>query len=507
MPRSFNTAGPCQPDVHYTLPAAARLPDVRGIIEGRGYFCVYAPRQTGKTTAIRELAQQLTDEGRYAALMVSVEVGAAYRDDPDGMQRAVLRWIVDAARDLPRDLQPPAWSDQTTLGEGLASWAEACPRPLVLFFDEVDALQDDALTLFLRQLRAGYPRRPRSFPHSVCLVGMRDVRDYVVDGARLGTSSPFNIKVESLRLPDFTPADVAALLGQHTAETGQVFLRSAVDRIWHYGRGQPWLTNALARACVRASVGALDGAAVDAAADELIRRQDTHLDSLAHRLTEPRVQAILSPMLSGEAPTSVIPDDDTRYVEDLGLIRCPPAGGIEVANPIYQQVIARALAQVSKRFLPTAFSPSWLGPDGRLDPARTLAAFLAFWRLHAEPLFASATYPEIAAHLVMLAWLDRVANGGGRVEREYAIGLGRMDLLLVHGDVRLAIELKIRRANTADPLAAGLEQLDGYLAGLGLDTGWLVIFDARPERLPASERTTATEVFTPAGRAVTVIRA
>ena len=150
---------------------------------------------------------------------------------------------------------------------------------------------------------------------------------------------------------------------------------------------------------------------------------------------------------------------------------------------------------------------SWLGPDGRLDPARTLAAFLAFWRLHAEPLFASATYPEIAAHLVMLAWLDRVANGGGRVEREYAIGLGRMDLLLVHGDVRLAIELKIRRANTADPLAAGLEQLDGYLAGLGLDTGWLVIFDARPERLPASERTTATEVFTPAGRAVTVIRA
>jgi len=89
----------------------------------------HAPRQTGKTTAIRELAQQLTDEGRYAALMVSVEVGAAYRDDPDGMQRAVLRWVVDAARDLPRDLQPPAWSDQTTLGEGLASWAETCPPP------------------------------------------------------------------------------------------------------------------------------------------------------------------------------------------------------------------------------------------------------------------------------------------------------------------------------------------------------------------------------------------
>lgn len=35
------------------------------------------------------------------------------------------------------------------------------------------------------------------------------------------TSTPFNIKVASLRLGDFTEAEVAELYGQHTAETGQ----------------------------------------------------------------------------------------------------------------------------------------------------------------------------------------------------------------------------------------------------------------------------------------------
>lgn len=58
-----------------------------------------------------------------------------------------------------------------------------------------------------------------------------------------------------------------------------------------------------------------------------------------------------------------------------------------------------------------------------------------------------------------------------------------------------------------DPLAEGLGQLDGYLAGLGLDTGWLVIFDRRPGARPIEERLGASPATTPAGRQVTLIRA
>lgn len=56
-----------------------------------------------------------------------------------------------------------------------------------------------------------------------------------------------------------------------------------------------------------------------------------------------------------------------------------------------------------------------------------LDAFLAFWRRHGQPLLASAPYHEIAPHLVRMAFLHRVANGEGTLEREYAIGAGRAD--------------------------------------------------------------------------------
>ncbi|MEQ8969799.1 MAG: hypothetical protein RIE73_05320 [Coleofasciculus sp. C1-SOL-03] len=71
-------------------------------------------------------------------------------------------------------------------------------------------------------------------------------------------------------------------------------------------------------------------------------------------------------------------------------------------------------------------------------------------------------------------------NGGGILEREYAIGTDRMDLCLRYGEVTVAMELKVWREGRPDPIKAGLEQIDRYLAGLGLDTGWLVIFDQRP---------------------------
>jgi len=64
------------------------------------------------------------------------------------------------------------------IGAALIAWARACPRPLVLFFDEIDALRGPSLITVLLQLRNGCPGRPREFPASVVLCGLRDVRDW-----------------------------------------------------------------------------------------------------------------------------------------------------------------------------------------------------------------------------------------------------------------------------------------------------------------------------------------
>ncbi|XXR75552.1 hypothetical protein WMF33_30915 [Sorangium sp. So ce394] len=218
------------------------------------------------------------------------------------------------------------------------------------FLNEIDALRDITLLSVLRQLRSGYPGRPHGFPHPLALVGLRDVRDYKVasgDGDRLGTSSPFNIKVESLTLRNFTRDEVAALYAQHTAETGQGFQSSAVDRAFELTQGQPWLVNALARQLVDVLVKdraqPITAADVDRAKEILIERQDTHLDSLVERLREPRIRAVIEPMLAG-GPLGDVPEDDRRFAVDLGLVRRAAEGGLVIANPIYREIIVRQLA-------------------------------------------------------------------------------------------------------------------------------------------------------------------
>lgn len=515
MPRWFNVAGPCNAADHYMLPVMRRLPKIRRLIDRKSYFVLHAPRQVGKTTALLALGRELTAEGPYAAVLLSVEVGAAFPDDTDAAELAILdAWRYAAHARLPAELQPPPWPETSPgrrLGAALAAWSRAAPRPLVVFIDEIDALRGPPLVSLLRQLRDGYPNRPREFPWSLALVGLRDVRDYKLDLSLEGShgGSPFNIKDTSLTLRNFTADEVRELYEQHTADTGQTFTDAAVARAFELSGGHPWLVNALAREATDELLEdrsqPITDTVIDTAKELLIRRQDTHLDNLAERLREPRVRRIIEPILAGEALPAV-PDDDLRYVQDLGLVRPENSGGLVIANPIYREVIPRSLASVAIASLPR-IQPTWLTDTGDLDESRLLAAFLAFWRQHGEPLLGAAPYHEVAPHLVLMAFLHRVVNGGGTIEREYAIGSGRMDLLVRHRARSLALELKVWRDREPDPLAEGLAQLDRYLAGLGLDHGWLVLFDRRSGLPRLSERTSASETTSPAGRRVTVIRA
>jgi hypothetical protein len=394
----------------------------------------------------------------------------------------------------------------------LQGWAKASPRPLVILIDEIDSLQDQTLISILRQLRDGFPNRPENFPTSVGLIGLRDVRDYKVasgSSERLNTSSPFNIKVRSITLRNFNGEEVVELYQQHTAATGQIFTAGATATAFDLTQGQPWLVNALAKEVVEKMVKdrniAITKKHILQAKEILIARQDTHLDSLAERLREPRIKAIIEPMLAG-LELGDIPNDDIQFVIDLGLCKMHPYGGLTIANPIYREVLPRVLTVTPMASLPM-IAPTWLTPEDELNIDALLAAFLKFWRQHGEPLLGSTGYHEIAPHIVLMAFLHRVINGGGILEREYAIGSDRMDLCLRYKDVTLGIELKVWREKKRDPQTDGIEQLESYLGRLGLDFGWLFVFDRRKNALPMEERLSTQVVVTENQRRITVIRA
>lgn len=523
--RFFNTEGPNVAEDHYCLPPLQRwdLEAILTLIDQKKYFLLHAPRQTGKTTCLLALADRLNRDGHYRAVYANLEPAQAARENVVLAMTGIVQTIAAEAAGQLGDvrgetLAREVLADQAAtvvLGQFLTRWCGSSPQPTVLLLDEVDALVGDTLIALLRQLRAGYPKRPARFPQTVILCGVRDLRDYRIhasaEKSAITGGNTSNIKAKSLRLGDFTAAEVRALLQQHTADTGQAFAPEALEAVWTLTLGQPWLVNALAyEACFEMREGRdrsrpIPVAQIEQAKENLILRRVTHLDQLADKLREDRVRRVIEPMLAGGA-LGEVPEDDIQYLVDLGLCRMAPGRGLTIANPIYREVLPRALAFTPQASLPQ-IAPTWLNPDGSLNPDRLREAFLAFWRQHGQPLLGSAPHHEIAPHLVLMAFLHRVVNGGGTLEREYAIGSGRMDLCLRHGPVTLGIELKVWRDGEPDPLAEGLAQLDGYLAGLGLDGGWLVVFDRRSGQPPIRERTASAEMPSPQGRRITLVRA
>jgi hypothetical protein len=182
--------------------------------------------------------------------------------------------------------------------------------------------------------------------------------------------------------------------------------------------------------------------------------------------------------------------------------------GLAIANPIYREVIPRALTSLLEQTLSLP-SPSYIASDGRLRFDLLLDDFRAFWCENAEPYLAQAPYSEAAAQLVFMAFLQKVVNGGGFIDREYAVGSGRIDLCIhwprATGAERWAVELKVWRDGRPDPLSQGLKQLGSYLDRLGLDRGTLIVFDSRKTAEPLPGRC-ATEEVDWEGRKVAVVR-
>jgi hypothetical protein len=468
--------------------------EVGSLIQNAQYFVIHAARQTGKTTLLTALTDQVNDEGKYYALYCSVENAQGISDPEKGVPSVInaLRESLDSAG-LPAASSFACDNDgfdySTILQRSFRKYCSQLDKPLVVFFDEADCLSDQTLISFLRQLRSGYVNRARyPFVHSLGLIGMRNIRDYR-DRYRspdetLGSVSPFNIIASAMTLRNFTRDEIAELYTQHTEETGQVFEDSAVESVWLWTQGQPWLVNAIAREIVEnklknESLPLVTVSMVNAAVQSIITRRDTHLDSLMARLKEERIRRVIEPVITGDTDKLQRLSDDYIYTKDMGLIR-DDRGKVEPANQIYAEIIVRSLnwdtqQSIVERGYPYQM-PRYLR-DGVIDMDYLLKDFQAFWRENAAIWHEVYDYKEAAPHLVLQAFLQRVINGGGQIHREMAAETRRVDLCVEYMRHRYPIELKLRYGDGTR--ADGIKQLAAYMDIQGCDTGWLIIFDRR----------------------------
>ena len=506
-PRQFNTAGPGKADKHYQIDPLKRINhlEIEALIRDERYFVLHAPRQTGKTTSLRALVNYLNASGNYRAVYANIEGAQAARHD-------VATGMTTVAEVLLRQIQ--AFTGETRLHDWrerhrqhsptdlitslLADWAELDEKPAVLMLDEVDALVGDTLISLLRQLRSGYPERPARFPQSVILCGVRDIRDYRIHTSHqeiITGGSAFNIKAESLRVGNFSPEENQALWLQHTEATGQTFDPAIFPELWEDTWGQPWLVNALGHQLIHKNRRLRDDRSIAVtlenywkAREELIQSRATHLDQLTDKLREPRVHRVIAPLLQTEHDPEGLLEDDLQYVEDQGLIRRKPV--LTIANRIYREVLPRELTSGWQTGM-SMLSAWYISPDHRLDMPKLLTAFQQFFRESSDNWLKHFDYQEAGPQLLLQAFLQRIVNGGGRIDREYGLGRKRTDLYIqwpldeqqgYHGPMqRIVLELKIQRGSLEPLLQTGLAQTVEYAQRCGADEAHLLIFDRRPD--------------------------
>lgn len=510
MERFFNTAGPNNPELEYTIDPLSRfdLDELLMLIRQQKYFVLHAPRQTGKTSCLLALRDYLNKRDEYICVYANVEGGQAARNKVESAITSTIDTIAREARLIIKDFNVKEIRDEvqqegidSQLSSFLSRLSESLPKPLVLLLDEIDALVGDSLVSVLRQIRAGYANRPKSFPSSIVLCGVRDVRDYriILSNQDIITGgSAFNIKAESMRLGNFTPEEVHELYMQHTHETGQVFEEECFPLIWDATEGQPWLVNALGHEVTYKMKENRDRSVhitpemMYRAQERIIYRRDTHIDILIDKLKEPRVKRVIEPILSNsdEANESLIPTDDIQYVVDMGLIKSERGKPRRIANGIYREIIPRELTWSTQDGL--SQQPQWyMNGDGSINMEKLMLDFQQFFRQNADSWIGKFDYAEAGPQLLLQAFLQRIVNGGGYIDREYGLGRRRTDLLirkpLTHGYggpvQRIVLELKILRGELEATIEKGLRQTSDYMDLVGaVDEGHFIVFDRKGDK-------------------------
>lgn len=499
MGRFFSTAGPIQKENHYNIEPLTRmnLDEIRSLVDQQKYFVLHAPRQTGKTSYLLALMDYFNQEGKYKCLYMNVEMAQAARENVKEGIRTILDILANNAENYLGDtFLKDQWIDIfeksgefSAFQNTLNLWARHNQKPLILFIDEIDTLVGDTLISVLRQLRSGYTVRPGMFPQSIILCGVRDVRDYRIhsdiEKTVITGGSAFNIKAKSLRLGNFNPDEIKMLYEQHTKETGQKFSKDVFPLVWELTEGQPWLVNALGyETCFELEEGKdrdkeITVDIINLAKENLILRRETHLDQLADKLREERVRRVIEPILSS-MEAEKIPVDDVDYVLELGLVKKDPY--LKIANRIYREVIPRQLIYSTQMTI--SDETRWyLHQDGSLNMDKLLTAFREFFKKHFESWVKGFDYEEAGPQLLLQAFLQRIVNAGGQVEREYGLGRQRTDLLVIwpykNGIQQIILELKIRYGTTEKTIKQGLIQTKAYMDKCGADEGYLIIFDRR----------------------------
>ena len=497
--RWFETRGPVYPEDNYVVARREELADfVRRIERGR-YIVLFAPRQTGKTTFFQNALDSLeTESGIYFPIHLNFE---GYVDsDAAAFYRSLGREICKEIKKVFQKRQAPL-SDRLSSYLANAEITEAISmreffenlgnllgdHRFVMIIDEFDSIPRDAIRGFLHTFRQIYLSGRERCPHSISLVGVKDITQLNYDRS----ISPFNIQDE-FKLPNFTLGQVAELFSQYTDEVGQPFTYETIRAIHKQTAGQPVLVNRFGQILTE-ELGIPKSEPItmehfSEAHLQLLHGRNTNIDHLITNIHKDlRFETLLMKIASYDegVPFSLY-NEHINELATYGVIAEGTDGMCEIINPIYQYRIIRAFKPIvnglEQEYLPEdsrAGFEDYLTPDGQIQMAALLDNFRDFIaRVGFRILQVPDTPREYVGQHLLFAYLEQFVQGvGGTMYLEAQTGRGRMDLLICHNGRKYIVETKIWGGETR--YQAGKAQLAAYVRTEGAEAGYYVVFDHR----------------------------
>jgi hypothetical protein len=468
--RYFNTSGPNIPESHYTIIRHKLLQKGEELVENDRYFTIWAPRQTGKSTYFRQLAEYLSKKD-YQPVMISVEGFDDFSAE---------NTFETLSREL-RIQQNIHWQIRS-FNEFEKIISDCNDKKLILIIDEIEGLNPAILGQFLHTVRNLYHSRQRHCLKSVILVGVSNVVGAIRDNA-----SPFKI-TDHLNVPYFSNEEVFELLEQHELETNQLFDKRVKEKICEITANQPGLVNGFAKKLVEdyPEKPVLDY-------DDYLKTEDWYLrlaidknfENILNKANEERpfVERLL---FTDEKIPFTIDRPSIRLLHVNGLIKDDGEGYVTFWVPFYKKRLFEAFypymngeqQQISR----TLLSSDFFNASGELILEKLIEHYKTYIRRrgfnpHREK-DAAGNYKSIKEAALIYSFETYIhavlSELGGKIYREANTGIGKSDMIINIANQEILIETKVYRS--PGKFQKGKTQTAHYCRSLSISKGIYLVY-------------------------------
>ena len=497
MRRKFNVTGVCVPDMHYMVDISGKINKIKDMIENGDYFTINKPRQYGKTTTLYMLSQELKKREDYLAIKMSFEgIGdESYKSEKDFIEELFRQFrnnfiLADEQRLLKLLDENNHIHKLGELSNFITKFVVKSGKKVVLLIDEVDQSSNNPLFLnFLGMLRSKYLSRNQGEDNtfqSVILAGVHDVKSLklkIRPDAEQKYNSPWNIASDFDVDMSFSAEEIETMLKDYSQDKGiEIDTGVISEKLYYYTSGYPFLVSRICKIIdekllIVRKQPVWEDEDVDEAVQIVLKETNTNFESLIKNIENNKELYEIVYEIVMKGAERVYNRDN--YLLNMGVlygIFKNENGRLKIHNRIYEQRIYNYMTShlENSEMSNYNFRDNFIGKDESLDFEKVLLKYQEFMKK--EYSERDEAFVEHEGRLLFLAFIKPIINGKGYDFKEVEISEEkRLDIVVTYLNRKYVAELKVWRGQQAHE--KGILQLCSYLDRLGLDKGYLVVYD------------------------------